>query len=233
MRQGSQDAEPLQEALLAGKLEATIELPIYSDTLRLKGRVDAVVWENGGVHIYEFKRRDIPKNAKGGPQPKLADLLQVYAYKMIFEEKGTEVLSMNIVPINRYYFNTWRVESDGMDTVCIGEDGTPLYVAGYGWANEEGVRHFTHIAQEYLDGRRSVPFADPLNDTNAGSWYCFDWKDGEKPKKYKSTYMGKTERTGWAVPSCEFYCHGDPVPREAREVSYESGVYEWVVSNGS
>ncbi len=214
MQQGTRDAAPFQEAMLWKFGEcAQVEIMVESEALRVRGRIDVILTVEGRGHIVEIKRRDAQRGTSG-PAPKLSDVYQAMVYGLI---TGAE--SVNILILNRYFFNLWNLRPVGSGYVLVDEKGDL-------WNSDlNAPEHLNHdnlraeIARHlaYLDGGvTSDPMPDFINRDEG--WQCFQWENGERPKRYKREYKGKTERTETIVPRCPFWCHTDsPGPFEVHD----------------
>lgn len=231
MDDGVRAAEVLQEALLWQYGDAArVEVEARDFSIRITGRIDALVDIEGKQYLYEFKRRD--NDPWGNLWPKMSDLYQVMAYGLMYPEA---VLS--IVVRNRVIFNTFTLYEDSPGKfLVVDQDGKP-------WESPMNDPNLLSTGSlmaeidrqlEYLErGNRSIPIDDPLNDDRTGGWYCYRW-EGKKPMVYSEKYAkqsGMTEKIGYVLPSCEYFCHypiegWNPLP--VRETGRETGKYEWV-----
>lgn len=234
MRQGVQDAEPLQEALI-WKYEfmpghyATAEESITDETLGIRGRMDAFVFSNGARHIYEIKRRD-SYGKYDQPQPKISDVWQVLTYGVALGVK-----SLNIILLDRYFFNLWQLRPVDEGYVLFN------YKTGEKWDSILNTPEFINVTnlkaeierqRAYLLGYTTEkPIADMLNDERTGSWFCWKWA-GDKAKMYAKTYQGRNEKIGHIQARCPYFthCYGHaPGARLAvRETAYQSNTFEFV-----
>lgn len=218
MQQGMRDAEPLQEAMLWYDPRTQVEFSVERGVFR--GRIDILY--NG--HVIEIKRRD--GYMKNPPQPKLTDVYQMLAYHYI-----TGITSIHLCLMTRFDLFFWRLEPRENGFVLLDEQGNewknaankPSYL-NFGVLHFEAKRHM-----EYLEGRTDDPMPNFL-EIPAGA-ECFHWESAERPKKYKTTYNGETERRANIVPHCPFWCHCK-VPSngliEIEELEYGSKSYNLI-----
>ena len=197
MQQGIRDAEPLQEALLWYDPTTLVEHSVERDTLR--GRID-ILYQG---QVIEIKRRD--GYIKALPQPRLTDAYQLIAYSYI-----TGLTEIHLCLMTRFDLHFWKMVNKENGFVLVDESGNewknasnkPSYL-NYGVLKYETQRHL-----DYLNGVRvEDPLPDFLN-IPAGT-ECGRWAGTERPKKYKTSYKGETERKADYIPTCPFWCHCD------------------------
>lgn len=220
MQQGIRDAEPLQEAMYwYYPIEAQVEYSVEREYFR--GRIDILY----GDHVIEIKRRD--GYMKNPPQPKLTDVYQLIAYRYM-----TGFPSINLCLMTRFDLFFWQLVEDGNGFKLINEHGEE-WKNGYNNSSYlnysvivyEGQRHLQYLNEERSDD----PMPNFLN-IPAGS-ECFHWESAARPKKYKTSHNGETERDAPIRPHCPFFadCKGLVVPSDGLlqigETEYDSKEY--------
>jgi hypothetical protein len=227
MRQGVQDAEPIQEAFLKAfpppvttdELSFNLACGLYrdvsevmgSDTIMAfkevsvdggywRGRADLLLFAGQTLHIIEIKRRDIP-DWLNKVEPKRSDMYQMLAYKLALEPDWPGEIICHLVGVNRYFTNWWRMEPDQDYYYMVDEIDERSWCGRNGsliTMSENEFQNEVSLHREYLAGRRDDPRPDFLNHEQ--SWECGKWLSGKKPK---------VGQGGAFVPKCAFWCHGE------------------------
>ncbi len=221
MEQGTRYAQVIQEAMVwKFKINDTfrpeplvedrvlVETSLESEELLLKGRADLIYRTGSEVHVIEIKK---PMFLQELATPYDTYVYQALAYKFILEDLYPALtIHAHILIANTNGFNLWtlsdeREEGEGFNTITywdvLNEDG----VSAGTFADSEVISELS-IQQSYLfDGITSIPRPDFANDPQY--WLCARWAGKERPKKYKDTYKGQTERREKMVCACPHWCH--------------------------
>lgn len=233
MHQGVRDAEPIQEAMY-WKFPIEVEAERSIERLPFRGRLDLSITADNLCYGIEIKRRDgVLKGLDGRvsvPTPYLTDVYQMIAYSYI-----TPLEEVWLLLVTRFDLFFWQLKSTIGGFVLVDEENNewrseynkPSYL-NYDVILAEASSH-----QQYLNREReNDPFPDFL--AQARGKQCFHWAGNERPKKYKTTYNGETERTANIVPHCQFFeqCKGITIPDNGlipvREIEFNSKKYEVV-----
>lgn len=217
MQQGVRDAEPLQEALY-WKYPDLVQIEFSVEREMLRGRLDILY----GTNVIEIKRRD--GYMRNPPQPKLTDVYQMIAYSYM-----TGFKNINLCLMTRFNLNFWKLIEEGNGFKLVDEEGND-WKNGYnnpGYLSYSVLLYEANRHMDYLNGEKSEdPMPNFLNIP--GGAECFHWENNERPKQYKTSYNGESQRTANIIPHCPFWCHGgtpagNPIPVE--EIEYGTKEY--------
>lgn len=216
MIQSLVDGNLVQSALYT-TLDAKIEVPVESESLKCRGVIDVLL--PSGT-IIEIKRRDARKGADM-PMPSLSDCYQVMFYGYV--RKTTD---MHIMMVSRTYFNLWSFKRSGKGFILVNENGAEWPNANnnprdlsFAAMKKRLAINLKYMREEVTD----IPF--DVNDPR--SWLCYTWES--EPARYKKKYRGADYRTGVAHPNCEYFCQTELPGPTYRFAIDENGIIipEW------
>lgn len=172
-----------------------VERYLYSNTLRLQGTADIVLWDDESVLLIECKHR-YPK-----VEPRESDLYQMYAYvQMLAEIFPQQEISAVLAILSTPTYSEQARDFAGMDFYEMKWTDEIIALRGpngrYNMTLETAVwRQALQTHLEYLDGLRTdPPIKDVIKDDDA--WQCrriLRYPKGGKPGLLQAT--------------CPVWCH--------------------------
>lgn len=212
MLQGNKCAEPFQEALdwyvseewEKQNFQYSVMNEVYAESsdLRLQGQIDSwFQWQDVGHGVIEYKHR-LPNYKDKFPQPKLGDVFQLFAYRLMEGSYFSNLVIINTPAWAEYddpfkAYEIWDLVPEGQGYVLVSEHdylwndehNTPDFINEETLKNEIE-RHLKYIkSSEYL-----VPPIDLADDSNA--WQC-----------RRTLYKPKGAAAGSMLPNCPYFCH--------------------------
>lgn len=209
MLQGVRMAEPFQEAFLWNKDNyntVLVENSVVDKVLNLQGRIDLFIEDHEGKkHIVEFKHR-LPQWKTPFPQPKLGDIFQGLAYKLMTNADYIHIVIINTPQYRDYFdplkgYEIWSLDQD----VYFPEGYILNSEHGYAWNYPQNTGEFINqnILEEEVERQLSYmrvnkPTEPPIRLGSNESWQCVS-----------KQRIAKNGQSGLLHSQCAYFCHSD------------------------